>query len=230
MMVRHAEQRAREAAANADRYLRETFPRANATTLALALKEFNNDVALAKDALKEFFEEEDGGGGRGRRRGRGRGGEEDARRDGKRRRRDKKEKREKDRKHKRKHRRRSRSRSRSRARSRSRSRSRERRRERRRDEEAAPRRAFGNDEEERRAELAEARKKDEEARQKEIVARLRAHGDVSVMREQEILRQKLQIAHRVGDASEAERIKALLSVDDALAKAAKSNYGFRPGD
>ena len=58
MMVRHAEQRAREAAANADRYLRETFPRANATTLALALKEFNNDVALAKDALKEFFEEE----------------------------------------------------------------------------------------------------------------------------------------------------------------------------
>ena len=65
---------------------------------------------------------------------------------------------------------------------------------------------------------------------KEIVARLRAHGDVSVMREQEILRQKLQIAHRVGDASEAERIKALLSVDDALAKAAKSNYGFRPGD
>jgi hypothetical protein len=40
----------------------------------------------------------------------------------------------------------------------------------------------------------------------------------------------LQIAHRVGDASEAERIKALLSVDDALAKAAKSNYGFRPGD
>ena len=52
MMVRHAEQRAREAAANADRYLRETFPRANATTLALALKEFNNDVALAKDALK----------------------------------------------------------------------------------------------------------------------------------------------------------------------------------
>ena len=70
MMVRHAEQRAREAAANADRYLRETFPRANATTLALALKEFNNDVALAKDALKEFFEEEDGGGGRGRRRGR----------------------------------------------------------------------------------------------------------------------------------------------------------------
>ncbi|ABO95083.1 predicted protein [Ostreococcus lucimarinus CCE9901] len=145
MMVRHAEQRAREAAANADRYLRETFPRANATTLALALKEFNNDVALAKDALKEFFEEEDGG-------------------------------------------------------------------------------------EERRAELAEARKKDEEARQKEIVARLRAHGDVSVMREQEILRQKLQIAHRVGDASEAERIKALLSVDDALAKAAKSNYGFRPGD
>ena len=220
MMVRHAEQRAREAAANADRYLRETFPRANATTLALALKEFNNDVALAKDALKEFFEEEDGGGGRGRRRGRGRGGEEDARRDGKRRRRDKKEKREKDRKHKRKHRRRSRSRS----------RSRERWRERRRDEEAAPRRAFGNDEEERRAELAEARKKDEEARQKEIVARLRAHGDVSVMREQEILRQKLQIAHRVGDASEAERIKALLSVDDALAKAAKSNYGFRPGD
>ena len=220
MMVRHAEQRAREAAANADRYLRETFPRANATTLALALKEFNNDVALAKDALKEFFEEEDGGGGRGRRRGRGRGGEEDARRDGKRRRRDKKEKREKDRKHKRKHRRRSRSRS----------RSRERRRERRRDEEAAPRRAFGNDEEERRAELAEARKKDEEARQKEIVARLRAHGDVSVMREQELLRHKLQIAHRVGDANEVERLKALLSADDSLARAAKSNYGFRPGD
>lgn len=218
MMVRHAEQRAREAAANADRYLRETFPRANATTLALALKEFNNDVALAKDALKEFFEEEDGGGGRGRRRGRGRRGEEDARRDGKRRRRDKKEKREKDRKHKRKHRRRSRSRS------------RERRREGRRDDEAAPRRAFGNDEEERRAELAEARKKDEEARQKEIVARLRAQGDVSVMREQELLRHKLQIAHRVGDANEVERLKALLSADDSLARAAKSNYGFRPGD
>ena len=81
-----------------------------------------------------------------------------------------------------------------------------------------------------RAELAEARKKDEEARQKEIVARLRAQGDVSVMREQELLRHKLQIAHRVGDANEVERLKALLSADDSLARAAKSNYGFRPGD
>ena len=48
------------------------------------------------------------------------------------------------------------------------------------------------------------------------------------MREQELLRSQLQIAHRQGDVHEVERQKKnLLAKDDALDRAAKDNYGFR---
>lgn len=203
MMVRHAEARRREAALNATNFLREEFPEATPATLALALKEHDDDVALAKDALKEFFASERAGrDGRSRKRDRRekreRGdGEDDSDSDGRRRhRRDKKSKRHK--KH-RKHRRRSRSRSRSRSRDRERKRS---------DERA--RRGEENTERRREEEAREER----EARQREIVARLRAQGDLGshmgALREQEMLRHKLQVAHRVGDTREVDRIKALL--------------------
>ena len=199
MMVRHAEARRREAALNATNFLREEFPEATPATLALALKEHDDDVALAKDALKEFFASERAGrDGRSRKRDRRekreRGdGEDDSDSDGRRRhRRDKKSKRHK--KH-RKHRRRSRSRSRDRERKRS-------------DERA--RRGEENTERRREEEAREER----EARQREIVARLRAQGDLGshmgALREQEMLRHKLQVAHRVGDTREVDRIKALL--------------------
>lgn len=48
---------------NVDWYLCEMFLRVNVMMLVLVFKEFNNDVVLVKDVLKEFFEEEDGGGG-----------------------------------------------------------------------------------------------------------------------------------------------------------------------
>ena len=71
MMVRHAEARRREAALNATNFLREEFPEATPATLALALKEHDDDVALAKDALKEFFASERAGrDGRSRKRNR----------------------------------------------------------------------------------------------------------------------------------------------------------------
>lgn len=204
MMVRHAEARKREAALNAERFLREQFPEATPATLALALKEHDDDVALAKDALKEFFASERAGrDGRSRKRDRRekreRGGSDDDDDDSdgrrRRRRRDKKSKRHK--KHG-KHRKRSRSRSRSRSRDR----------ERKRPDERARR---GEDAERRREEEA---REEREARQREIVARLRAQGDLGshmgALREQEMLRHKLQVAHRVGDTREVDRIKALL--------------------
>lgn len=204
MMVRHAEARKREAALNAERFLREQFPEATPATLALALKEHDDDVALAKDALKEFFASERAGrDGRSRKRDRRekreRGGSDDDDDDSdgrrRRRRRDKKSKRHK------KH-------GKDRKRSRSRSRSRSRDRERKRPDERARR---GEDAERRREEEA---REEREARQREIVARLRAQGDLGshmgALREQEMLRHKLQVAHRVGDTREVDRIKALL--------------------
>lgn len=204
MMVRHAEARKREAALNAERFLREQFPEATPATLALALKEHDDDVALAKDALKEFFASERAGrDGRSRKRDRRekreRGGsddDDDDDSDGRRRRR-----RRRDKKRHKKH---GKHRKRSRSRSRSRSRDRERKRP---------------DERARRGDNAERRREEEEreareARQREIVARLRAQGDLGshmgALREQEMLRHKLQVAHRVGDTREVDRIKALL--------------------
>ena len=220
MTVQHAERQRIAAAA----HLRECFPRAVEKTLELALDAHGGSVELAKDALNDFFRDDARGEGRrsrrdedadardeGRRRKRGR-----ARRSrstsrdgkGKREKKEKKEKREKREKRDR--------------RSRSRSRSKE------------ERVMFGNDEEERRRELANERERAEEARQKEVLERMRAErgqgSDVDNMREQELLRHKLQIAHKVGDAREVERLKALLSRDVSLDRAARANYGFRPND
>lgn len=87
---------------------------------------------------------------------------------------------------------------------------------------------FGNDEEMRRREIAEAREREAAARQSELVERMRARGDAGAMREQDLLRHKLQVAHRTGDAREVERIQKLLAPDDALQRAAADNYGFAP--
>ena len=240
MMQRHAEARAREAAHATDAYLRREFPNATDATLALALEKHDGDAQLAKDALREFFDAERAGrtttttmtggagsSGRERRRRRRRegssssspsdddGSDDDGSRSG--RRRHKKHRKSSDRRKHKKHKKSSR-------RSRSRSASRG-------DEGKKPeRRAFGDDEAERRRELAEAREKEAAAKQHAILARMRAQGGGAArdgMREQELLRSQLQIAHRQGDVHEVERLQNLLAKDDALDRAAKDNYGFR---
>jgi len=219
MMVRHAEIRAREAARAADAHLRQRFPAATSATLALALESHGGDVELAKDALREFFAVDRGTTGAGSRRGRGSD-------DDRRRRKEKRSKRgHKERRHK-KSRRRSRSRD---------GRGREDRADGKDGEDedgrGGKRRttvAFGNDEEMRRREIAEAREREAAARQSELVERMRARGDAGAMREQDLLRHKLQVAHRTGDAREVERIQKLLAPDDALQRAAADNYGFAP--
>ena len=221
MMVRHAETRAREAARAADAHLRQRFPAATSATLALALEAHGGDVELAKDALREFFAGDRGAtsadGKRRRRRRRGEDGSDDDRRERRRR----KEKRSK--------------RSRKKSRRRSRSRSRDRRKDRADDDggddggrNKSTTVTFGNDEEMRRREIAEAREREAAARQSELVERMRARGDAGAMREQDLLRHKLQVAHRTGDAREVERIQKLLAPDDALQRAAADNYGFAP--
>ena len=223
MMVRHAEIRAREAARAADAHLRQRFPAATSATLALALESHGGDVELAKDALREFFAVDRGATGAGSRRGRGSDGSDADRR---RRRKEKRSERgHKERRHK-KSRRRSRSRD---------GRGREDRADDKDGEDddgrGGKRRttvAFGNDEEMRRREIAEAREREAAARQSELVERMRARGDAGAMREQDLLRHKLQVAHRTGDAREVERIQKLLAPDDALQRAAADNYGFAP--
>lgn len=222
MMVRHAETRAREAARAADAHLRQRFPAATSATLALALEAHGGDVELAKDALREFFAGDRGatsadGKRRRRRRRRGEDGSDDDRRE-RRRRKEKSSKR-----------------SRKKSRRRSRSRSRDRRKDRADDaggddggRNKSTTVTFGNDEEMRRREIAEAREREAAARQSELVERMRARGDAGAMREQDLLRHKLQVAHRTGDAREVERIQKLLAPDDALQRAAADNYGFAP--
>jgi hypothetical protein len=221
MMVRHAETRAREAARAADAHLRQRFPAATSATLALALEAHGGDVELAKDALREFFAGDRGAtsadGKRRRRRRRGEDGSDDDRRE-RRRRKEKSSKR-----------------SRKKSRRRSRSRSRDRRKDRADDaggddggRNKSTTVTFGNDEEMRRREIAEAREREAAARQSELVERMRARGDAGAMREQDLLRHKLQVAHRTGDAREVERIQKLLAPDDALQRAAADNYGFAP--
>lgn len=221
MMVRHAETRAREAARAADAHLRQRFPAATSATLALALEAHGGDVELAKDALREFFAGDRGAtsadGKRRRRRRRGEDGSDDDRRE-RRRRKEKSSKR-----------------SRKKSRRRSRSRSRDRRKDRADDDggddggrNKSTTVTFGNDEEMRRREIAEAREREAAARQSELVERMRARGDAGAMREQDLLRHKLQVAHRTGDAREVERIQKLLAPDDALQRAAADNYGFAP--
>lgn len=234
MMQRHAEHRERELAREADDVLAREFPLATRATRRLALDGHDGDAALARDALREFFalerdREQHRGESSDRRRARAseRSGEGKLR-DG-----DGDERataRGKDRKRERKHRSRSRSRSRSRRgkrdrKHRSRSRSRE---ELPRQPERA---AFGDDEAERRRELADARARAAEAKQREIIARMRASGETrDALREQNVLRARLQIAHRQGDAREVERLRGVLARDDALERAAKDNFGFRPHD
>ena len=222
MMVRHAETRAREAARAADAHLRQRFPAATSATLALALEAHGGDVELAKDALREFFAGDRGATGadgkrRRRRRRRGEDGSDDDRRE-RRRRKEKSSKR-----------------SRKKSRRRSRSRSRDRRKDRADDaggddggRNKSTTVTFGNDAEMRRREIAEAREREAAARQSELVERMRARGDAGAMREQDLLRHKLQVAHRTGDAREVERIQKLLAPDDALQRAAADNYGFAP--
>lgn len=222
MMVRHAETRAREAARAADAHLRQRFPAATSATLALALEAHGGDVELAKDALREFFAGDRGatsadGKRRRRRRRRGEDGSDDDRRE-RRRRKEKSSKR-----------------SRKKSRRHSRSRSRDRRKDRADDaggddggRNKSTTVTFGNDEEMRRREIAEAREREAAARQSELVERMRARGDAGAMREQDLLRHKLQVAHRTGDAREVERIQKLLAPDDALQRAAADNYGFAP--
>lgn len=223
MMVRHAEIRAREAARAADAHLRQRFPAATSATLALALEAHGGDVELAKDALREFFAGDrgatsaDGKRRKRRRRRRGEDGSDDD--DDRRERRRRKEKSSKQ--------------SREKSRRRSRSRSRDRRKDRADDDEGGGRNksttaTFGNDEEMRRREIAEAREREAAARQSELVERMRARGDAGAMREQDLLRHKLQVAHRTGDAREVERIQKMLAPDDALQRAAADNYGFAP--
>ena len=222
MMVRHAETRAREAARAADAHLRQRFPAATSATLALALEAHGGDVELAKDALREFFAGDRGatsadGKRRRRRRGRGEDGSDDDDRRERRRRKEKSSKR---------------SREDGRSRKKSRRRSRDRRKDRADDDDGGRSKnttvTFGNDEEMRRREIAEAREREAAARQSELVERMRARGDAGAMREQDLLRHKLQVAHRTGDAREVERIQKLLAPDDALQRAAADNYGFTP--
>ena len=224
MMQRHAESRAREAAHAANAYLRREFPSATDATLALALDAHDGDAQLAKDALREFFDAERAGrttAARGAGSS-GRDGSDDDSRSG--RRRHKKRK---------KHKKSSKSSKRGRA-------------SRRRDDDDSndddsdddsddakkrkPERCtFGDDEAERRREIALAREKEAAAKQRAVVDAMRARGAAPLdgLREQELLRAQLQIAHRVGDVREVERIKSLLAEDDALERAAKDNYGFR---
>ena len=72
-----------------------------------------------------------------------------------------------------------------------------------------------DDETERRREIEEQRLKEKDERLRQAYSELRSSSKAKDMREQELLRAKMDLAYRTGDQKEAERIAERLKPDDA---------------